>query len=206
MTAKTIFITGASDGIGLATAKMLLNQGHKVLMHGRNERKLAAITAELSEYEAQIEVYIADLSRLSEVRLLTESVAEKHDHLDVLINNAGVFKVSDTTTADGLDIRFAVNTIAPYMITRELLPLLGVMGRVINLSSAAQMPVDIEGLLGEMQYVKAMEAYAQSKLAITMWTYAMAQDLGDKGPVLVAVNPGSLLASKMVKEGFGVSG
>lgn len=92
------------------------------------------------------------------------------------------------------------------MITRELLPLLGVIGRVINLSSAAKMPVDIEGLLGEVQYVKAMEAYAQSKLAITMWTYAMAQELGDTGPVLVAVNPGSLLASKMVKEGFGVSG
>lgn len=206
MTAKTILITGASDGIGLATAKMLLSQGHKVLMHGRNKNKLAAITAELPEYAEQIEVYIADLSRLSETKSLTKSVAEKHDHLDVLINNAGVFKVDEAITADGLDIRFAVNTIAPYLITSDLLPLLGTFGRVINLSSAAQMPVDIGGLLREAQYAKAMDAYAQSKLAITMWTYAMAQELGDKGPVLVAVNPGSLLASKMVKEGFGVSG
>ena len=116
----------------------------------------------------------------------------------------GIFKTPDPVTKDGLDIRFAVNTLAPYLLTQRLMPLLGTAGRVVNLSSAAQAPVDVKAIAGSVA-MDDMSAYAQSKLAITMWSRAMAQ-ANANGPMVVAVNPGSLLASKMVVEGFGVSG
>ena len=97
-----------------------------------------------------------------------------------------------------------VNTFAPYVLTRALLPVLASHSRIVNLSSAAQAPVDLDVLHGRKQ-VDDMEAYAQSKLAITIWSQELAKELSN-GPVVVAVNPGSLLASKMVKEGFGVAG
>ena len=204
---KTILITGSTDGIGLETAKTLASQGHHVLLHGRNPEKLKDAEKAVSEVSrgGPAESYVADLSRMTEVQALVKAVAEKHDKLDVLINNAGILKTPDTTTQDGLDVRFAVNTIAPYLLTQRLMPLLGPSARVINLSSAAQSPVNIDALKGRVKLAD-MDAYAQSKLAITMWSRTMALSLGDKGPIVVAVNPGSLLASKMVQEGFGVAG
>lgn len=204
---KTILVTGSTDGIGLETAKTLASQGHHVLLHGRNPEKLKAAEKTVSELSENgvVESYVADLSSMDDVQALAKAVAEKHGKLDVLINNAGIYKTPDTTTQDGLDVRFAVNTIAPYLLTQKLMPLLGTSARVINLSSAAQAPVNIEALKGHVKLAD-MDAYAQSKLAITMWSRTMALSLKDTGPIIVAVNPGSLLASKMVKEGFGVAG
>lgn len=203
---KTILLTGATDGIGLATAKMLVEQGHTVLLHGRNAAKLDAVADDLSALSGggRTETYIADLSDMAAVEALAKAVTEKHATLDVLINNAGVLKTPDPITKDGLDVRFVVNTLAPYLLTQRLLPLLGTAGRVVNLSSAAQAPVNVKAIAGGVP-MDDMAAYAQSKLAITMWSRAMAQANPD-GPMVVAVNPGSLLASKMVKEGFGVAG
>ncbi|MEM9103924.1 MAG: SDR family NAD(P)-dependent oxidoreductase [Pseudomonadota bacterium] len=198
---KKILITGATDGIGLKTAKNLTEQGHHVLLHGRNPEKLKKVEAELSK-TGNVESYVADLSDLAAVKSLAQAIKEKHESLDVLINNAGVLKATNTVTVDGLDIRFAVNTVAPYLLTKELLKALGSNGRVINLSSAAQAPVDLDALIGNRTDLDAMDAYSQSKLAITMWSRVMADD----GPVVIAVNPGSLLGSKMVKDGFGIDG
>ena len=145
---KTILLTGATDGIGLETAKMLVAMGHRVLVHGRNPQKLAAVEKTLTKLAGggSVESYVADLSRMADVEALASAVTEQHEKLDVLINNAGVFKTADTVTADGLDVRFVVNTIAPYLLTQRLLPLLGKTGRVINLSSAAQAPVNLQAL------------------------------------------------------------
>lgn len=204
---KTILITGSTDGIGLETAKLLVAAGHQVLLHGRNPGKIADVAKLLAKLPGAgaIETYVADLSRMAEVEALANKVSAVDEHIDVLINNAGVFKVADATTTDGLDVRFAVNTIAPYLLTRLLLPLMSPSGRVVNLSSAAQAPVDLAALEGKRQ-LPAMEAYAQSKLALTMWSRHMAEELKNTGPVIIAVNPGSMLGSKMVKEGFGVAG
>ena len=206
-TPLTIFITGATDGIGLATAHMLAPQGHNLLLHGRNPAKLADAEKALLALPGvgRIETYVADLSHLAEVENLAQAVLQKHQRLDVLINNAGVYRAPETRTADGLDVRFAVNTVAPYLLTQRLLPLLGKTSRVVNLSSAAQAPVDLKALEGRAPLAD-MAAYAQSKLAITMWSRHMALALEEEGPMVVAVNPGSLLATKMVKEGFGVAG
>ncbi len=205
---KTILITGSTDGIGLETARMLVSRGHHVLLHGRNPSKLQEVESMLSGLSGsgQLESYLADLSQIDDVEMLAKAVTKKHKTLDVLINNAGVFRTASPITQDGMDVRFMVNTIAPYLLTQRLMPLIGSYGRVINLSSAAQSPVDIEALSGRVTIDDDFAAYAQSKLAITMWSRTMGLALKAKGPVITAVNPGSLLGSKMVKEGFGVAG
>ncbi len=205
---KTILITGSTDGIGLEAAKALYSQGHHVLLHGRSATKLKAAEKALSELsgDGRVESYLADLSSMADVETLGEAIAANHEQLDVVINNAGVFRTADTFTDDGLDIRFAVNTFAPYLLTQRLLPLLRPGARVVNLSSAAQSPVNLEALAGRTKIPDQLNAYAQSKLALTMWSRTMAHLHKNRALVFVAVNPGSLLATKMVKEGFGRAG
>ena len=106
---------------------------------------------------------------------------------------------------DGYDARFIVNVVAPYMLTKALLPTLGSVGRVVNLSSAAQAPVNVQGFVNKQSFGDS-DAYAQSKLALTMWSFEMANELGASGPMIVAVNPASFLGSKMVKEAYGQKG
>ena len=204
---KTILVTGSTDGIGLETARMLVQLGHNVILHGRNPEKLEEVARTLSALSdcGRVESYVADLSRMAAVEELAAAVAEKRANIDVLINNAGVFSTPDPITPDGLDVRFAVNTIAPYLLTKMLLPLLGTSGRVINLSSAAQAPVDSEALVGRNRLPDGA-VYAQSKLALTMWSRSMAFALKDDGPAIIAVNPRSFLGSKMVKQAYGVAG
>ena len=177
------------------------------MLHGRNQDKLDAVKTELSKIdsEASIYTYSADLSDFDVVKQLAEAVAKDHQHIDVLINNAGVYKVPNKTAYNGIDIRFVVNTIAPYLLTKNLSPLLGAKGRVVNLSSAAQSPVDVEAL-GEANRLSDDLAYAQSKLALTMWSSYLAQNQGIHGPAIIAVNPASFLGSNMVKEAYGVPG
>lgn len=198
---KTILITGSTDGIGLLTATILAGESHSVILHGRNAAKLGAAAAEVG---GSAKSYVADLSSLKEVDALASAIKANHTRLDVLINNAGVYKTPNPVMPRGQDVRFVVNTLAPYALTRHLLPIIPKEGRIINLSSAAQARVDVRALRGEVR-LGDMDAYAQSKLAITIWSQSLAEEL-PSGPAVIAVNPGSLLASKMVKEGFGVAG
>jgi len=186
---KTILITGSTDGIGLDVAKTLAERGHNILEHAALESS---------------ESYIADLSHLISVQSLATEIATKHNHLDILINNAGVFKTGKPITKDGLDIRFVVNTIAPYYLAKRLLPLMDATGRILNLSSAAQAPVRRSAFFGDT-HLSDGEAYAQSKLALTMWSRHMAENINN-GPVIISVNPGSFLGTKMVKEAYGSDG
>ncbi|WP_127716746.1 SDR family NAD(P)-dependent oxidoreductase [Halobacteriovorax sp. HLS] len=194
---KKILITGATDGIGLETAKKLKSLGHEVIVHGRSSEKLQKVVDELG-----VTAFKADFSKLTEVRNMADSILEKYDSIDVLINNAGVFKTSSPRTEDGHDVRYVVNTFAPYLLTKKLLSILK-GSRVINLSSAAQSSVDFDAMIGKVE-MSDFEAYAQSKLAITMWSRYLANE--HKDITVIAVNPGSLLSTKMVKEGFNTSG
>ena len=204
---KTILITGSTDGIGLATAELLASSGQKVILHGRNPDKLARVAEQLSERfpGAIAGTYTADISTLAGVRELASAVKERSGTVDVLVNNAGVYRGANGPTADGIDLRFAVNTVAPFFLTRLLLPIIPADGRVINLSSAAQSSVDLRAMLAAKP-VGDGEAYAQSKLALTMWSEHLASELGNAGPAIIAINPGSFLGTKMVQDAYGSSG
>ena len=204
---KTILITGSTDGIGLVAARKLAEAGHTILLHGRTPTKLARVKAELAGSTSQDRVfgYIADLSLMANVKQLAAQIREAHPRVDVLINNAGVYRIGARTTEEGIDVRFAVNTFAPYLLAKLLMDIIPADGRVVNLSSAAQAAVDVRGFTGAVHYADG-NAYAQSKLALTMWTSTLARRVGDDGPLVVSVNPGSMLATKMVKEAYGVHG
>lgn len=201
---KTILITGSTDGIGKLAAIKLAKEGHEIYLHGRNAQKLDTV---LSEIKAQtnnphIKGFVADFSDLAAVQQMATQINQEVSKIDVLINNAGIFKSPVATNNDGLDIRFVVNYFAPYVLTNALLPLLqkGNAARLINLSSAAQAPVSHDALAGKIQ-IGAQSAYAQSKLALTMWSFQLAKQL--QGIAVIAVNPGSLLNTNMVKEAYG---
>lgn len=205
---KCILITGSTDGLGLEAAKLLAGQGNAVLLHGRSKSKLerAKRAVRAVPGAGPVETYSADLSKLEDVEKLAERVMERHDRLDVLVNNAGVFRTSHPATSDGRDVRFVVNALAPYLLTKRLLPRIPpATGRVVNVSSAAQRSVDTAGFLGPVR-MDDFDAYGQSKLAITMWTNNLASELGQDGPTVMSLNPASMLGTKMVQEGFGAAG
>ncbi|WP_299617525.1 SDR family NAD(P)-dependent oxidoreductase [uncultured Tenacibaculum sp.] len=201
---KTILITGSTDGIGKLTALKLAENGHQVYIHGRNENKVSNVIEEIKSATKNQKVFgfIADFSDLKQILNLSFKIKNEIDQLDVLINNAGVFKSATQKNDDGLDLRFVVNYFAPYILTQELTPTLNKSDspRIISLSSAAQSEVSLKALEGNTD-LTTQEAYAQSKLALTMWSFNYAKN--HKNINTIAVNPGSLLNTKMVKEAYG---
>lgn len=202
---KHILITGSTDGIGKLLAKKLAHEGHHVYLHGRNADKLTKVidTIKTETGNANISGFVADFSNLNDVKRMAAEVIEKTPQLDVLINNAGIFKTSQPLNADGMDVRLVVNYLAPYVLTNQLLPQLekAQNPRIVNLSSAAQAPVSLAALQGKA-HLDTNEAYAQSKLALTMWSFDLAKELGSRISV-IAVNPGSLLNTKMANDAYG---
>ncbi|MBF0232610.1 MAG: SDR family NAD(P)-dependent oxidoreductase [Desulfamplus sp.] len=203
---KTILITGSTDGVGKLTAIKLAGDGHAVFLHGRSSEKLTATISEIKiiTKNENIGGFIADLSDQDAVEKMAEQINTDLSKLDILINNAGIFKSPVSHNQKGLDIRFAVNYLAPYQLTEKLIPLLkkGTDPLIINLSSAAQSSVSGDALCGSVN-LSEQEAYAQSKLALTMWSFRLAEILSDVA--VIAVNPGSLLNTKMVAEAYGRS-
>ena len=206
---KTILITGSTDGIGKLAALKLAEAGHQVYVHGRNADKLASVIAEVKAVATRaavdnIDGFVADFSDLNAVRKMAAEVNEKLPKLDVLINNAGIYTTASPTTKDGLDVRFVVNYLAPYELTNALLPLLkkSSKARIVNLSSAAQAPISYKAFAGQDRLADK-DAYAQSKLALTMWSMDLAETVAADDINVIAVNPGSLLNTKMVDEAYG---
>lgn len=201
---KAILITGSTDGIGKLVATKLAKEGHLVYLHGRNLEKLTAIISAIKTVtqNENINGFVADFSDLNSVRKMAHQINKEVPKIDILINNAGIFKSAESHSKEGLDIRFAVNYLAPYLLTELLIPLLnkGTDPRIINLSSAAQSSLSHEALLGKVN-LSTSEAYAQSKLALTMWSFYLAKTRQDIA--VIAVNPGSLLNTKMAKEAYG---
>ncbi len=201
---KTIFITGSTDGIGQLAAKKFINDDHKVIVHGRSQKKLDALIAEIktTKPNAEVEGIIADLSQCEAINKIPELISQKTSSLDVLINNAGVFQSANRTNSYGLDLRFMVNYFAVVELSNALIPLLkeSDQARVINLSSAAQESVNLDALSGHKE-ISNQSAYAQSKLALTMWSFQWAKQFDNWS--VIPVNPGSLLNTKMVQEAYG---
>lgn len=201
---KTILITGSTDGIGKLAAIKLAKEGHQVFIHGRNAQKLSKVISAIKTESGndRIKGFTADFSDLNAVKELAEQINNELPQLDILINNAGVFKSPSVHNDAGLDMRYVVNYFAPYVLTNALLPLLkkSTEGRIINLSSAAQDPINYDTLKGAISQ-SDRTTYGQSKLALTMWSFHLASTL--QNVTVTAVNPGSLLNTNMVKEAFG---
>ncbi|MGD1919720.1 MAG: SDR family NAD(P)-dependent oxidoreductase [Pleurocapsa sp.] len=199
-----ILITGSTDGIGKLVAIKLAEQGNEVYLHGRNSEKLATVISAIKAQTKNENIggFVADFSDLDAVKKMAHEIKQELSKIDVLINNAGVYNSSKSQNSDGLDMRFVVNYLAPFVLTNKLIPLLKKVEapRVIYLSSAAQSSVDYEVLTG-VKSSSPSEAYAQSKLALTVWSFYLAKQ--EPNINAIAVNPGSLLNTNMVKEAFG---
>lgn len=207
MKGKTVLITGSTDGIGKQTALQLARMGANVLIHGRNHEKGKAVQKEISKLSGNndLELFIADLSSQSQVRGLASEVQERHDRLHVLINNAGMFQKERWLTEDGIEMTFAVNYLAPFLLTNLLLNLLkeSAPSRIINVASIAHESAIInwDNLQGE-RYYDGYDAYALSKLCIVLFTYALAERLNGKGVTTNCLHPG-VIRTKLLREGFG---
>ncbi|TNF37684.1 MAG: SDR family oxidoreductase [Deltaproteobacteria bacterium] len=207
----TILVTGATDGIGLETARQLARRGHHLILHGRRvERLEAAREAVVREADGTpVETVRGDLGELASVRALGEEVAARWSRLDVLVNNAGVFRNERETTADGFEATFAVNHLAPFLLTHLLLERLAASGagRVVNVSSIAHTrgKIAFDDLMGEADF-NGYRAYAQSKLANVLFTLELARRLGPEPAVTVnALHPG-VVSTKLLIDGFGMQG
>ena len=210
LTDRVALVTGATDGIGELTAKWLAARGATVLVHGRNPDKVDRVVEEIRADGADAQGLVADLAAVAQVRTLARDVINHGERLDILINNAGV---GDTRgprreSDDGLELHFAVNTLAPVLLTRLLADRLAetaeVHGeaRVVMVASVAQRAIDFDDPQLTRGY-DGMRAYAQSKLGLIMATMELAAELGPRGVSVNALHPGTLLDTKMVRQGFG---
>jgi NAD(P)-dependent dehydrogenase (short-subunit alcohol dehydrogenase family) len=207
MKGKTVLVTGSTDGIGKATALGLAQMGANVLLHGRDPEKGHRVREEIARTTGsdQIDLFIADLASQRQVRKLAAEVVERHERLHVLINNAGTFQAERRLTEDGLETSFAVNYLAPFLLTYELLRLLekSSPSRIINVASIAHLnaKVDWNNLQGERWY-DGFEAYALSKLGIVLLTYELAERLKGSAVTANCLHPG-VIKTKLLRAGFG---
>ncbi len=199
---QTIFITGSTDGIGKLTALQLAKQQAHVLIHGRNEKKVASVVDEIknASKNKNVEGFTADLSSIDEVRKLANEVLEKHDKIDVLINNAGAGTADQRYGKDGTELRMTVNYLAPFLLTHLLLPALknAAPSRIVNVSSAGQAPIDFNDVMLEKNF-DGVQAYCQSKLALIMFTIDLAEQLRNENINVNSLHPGTYLDTNMVR-------
>jgi NAD(P)-dependent dehydrogenase (short-subunit alcohol dehydrogenase family) len=205
--APTILVTGATDGLGRAVAAELAEEGATVLVHGRSRERGEATVAGLREESGneRVHLHLADLSSLAEVRRLAEEVLDAHDRLDVLVNNAGIGRAGPREeSADGYELRFAVNYLSGFLLTRRLLDRLraSAPARVVNVASGAQHPIDFGDVMLERAY-DGSRAYTQSKLAQIMFTFSLAERVPARETTVNALHPASLMDTKMVREAYG---
>jgi NAD(P)-dependent dehydrogenase (short-subunit alcohol dehydrogenase family) len=210
---KVILVTGATDGLGRALAAELARAGATVLVHGRDPGRIAdtikevtAAAAEADEPAAgdRVRGYQADLSSLAGVRELAGQVIAAEPRLDVLVNNAGIGGDvpgggARQESADGYELRFAVNYLATYALTRLLLPLLraSAPSRIVNVASIGQQAIDFSDVMLTKDY-NGMRAYRQSKLAQVLFTFDLAAELDPDGVTVNALHPATFMPTKMV--------
>jgi len=201
---KTVLVTGATDGLGKGVALALAKLGSTVLVHGRDAARAEALATALRAAGATaVRVYLADLASLAAVRALAGAVLASERRLDVLVNNAGIGTTVPTReraeSRDGIELRFAVNYLSHYLLTRELLPLLraSAPARIVNVSSVGQTAIDFADPMITRGYT-GVRAYCQSKLAQILFTIDLAAELADAGVTVTALHPATYMPTKIV--------
>lgn len=204
MKGKTCLVTGATSGLGAVAAMELAKMGATVIVAGRSASKCAAHAERIGRATgARVETALADLASMEQVRRMAGEVAARFERLDVLVNNAGTYLFERTLTPDGLEKTFAVNHLAPFLLTKLLLDRLKASpaARIVNVSSTAHAngAIDFDNLQGERRYDR-LDAYARSKLALLMFTYELARRLQGTTVTANAVHPG-VVATELGSEG-----
>ncbi|RWO76544.1 SDR family NAD(P)-dependent oxidoreductase [Mesorhizobium sp.] len=200
---KTILITGSTDGVGRVVAQRLGAAGARVLVHGRDATRGKAVVTGIEATGGRAELLVADLSSLAEVRRLAGAVRARTDRLDILVNNAGIGTAGQgakrQVSADGYELRFAVNYLAGFLLTSELLPLLkaSAPARIVNVASAGQQAIDFSDVMLTRSY-DGVRAYCQSKLAQILFTVDLAEQLKGTGVTVNALHPASYMNTTMV--------
>jgi NAD(P)-dependent dehydrogenase (short-subunit alcohol dehydrogenase family) len=195
MAGKTVLVTGGTGGIGKATAIGLARLGARVGITGRDRGRAEAAAADIRSTSGNpaVDVFVADMSSQAQVRRLAQDVLDAYPRLDVLINNVGGFWNTRHVTADGLEHTFALNHLAPFLLTNLLLDRLraSAPARIVTLSSGAQAMgrIDFDDLQGERSF-SGQRAYNQSKLANVMFTYELARRLEGTGVTATVLHPG----------------
>ena len=203
---KTILITGSTDGVGRLVAQRLGAGGARLLVHGRDRARGEAMVNEIARAgNDQARFYAADLASLAEVRKLAADVRADQPRLDVLVNNAGIGSANGgrqrRTSADGHELRFAVNYLAGFLLTHLLLPLIrdSAPARIVNVASAGQHPIDFDDVMLTGSY-DGSRAYAQSKLAQIMFTIDLASALEGSGVTVNCLHPATYMDTTMVRQ------
>jgi NAD(P)-dependent dehydrogenase (short-subunit alcohol dehydrogenase family) len=209
----TILITGATDGLGRSVAGRLAGQGARLMLHGRDRERLA-VTADAigaATGNAPISTHLADLASLDQVRALADDVERFTDELHVLINNAGIGSGEPDGTerresADGHELRFAVNYLADFLLTQRLLALLrrSAPSRIVHVASLGQAPIDFDDVMLERGY-SGGRAYGQSKLAQIAYGFELAERLADEPVTVTSLHPATYMPTKMVLQSVGHS-
>ncbi|HEY5131302.1 MAG TPA: SDR family NAD(P)-dependent oxidoreductase [Bradyrhizobium sp.] len=204
---KTVLVTGSTDGVGRYVAAKLASAGAKVLIHGRDKARAKTLADEIKrEGRGEAIFYSADLSSLAGARQLAEAVLADHRRLDVFISNAGIGSRTQgterRTSADGHELRFAVNYLSGFLLAYLLLPLLkaSAPSRIVNVASLGQHPLDFDDVMITKGYTGS-RAYAQSKLAQIMFTIDLAGELEGSGVTVNALHPATYMNTTMVREG-----
>jgi len=206
---KIVLVTGATDGIGWETARALASQGHRVVVHGRTPAKADEAARRLLRDlpTADLATAAADLSRPGEVRALAAALRAAHPRLDVLLHNAGVFAATRQVTPEGLELTFAVNHLAPFLLTHLLLDRVKeARGRVVVVASGVHgnAALDLEDLQGERRW-DGYGAYARSKLCNVLFAAELAERLRGSGATANSLHPG-VVGTKLLRAGFAMEG
>ncbi|MGP8298450.1 SDR family NAD(P)-dependent oxidoreductase [Streptomyces inhibens] len=207
MSRRTLLITGATQGLGRGIAHDLAARGHTVLLHGRDRTRLDAAAAELraAAPDAVVRTYLADLADLDQVHAMAGRIRAAEPRLDGLVNNAvaggGAEPLRRELSRQGHELRFAVNHLAPYALTRDLLPLLtaSAPARVVNVASIGQEAIDFDNVMLERDY-EGLRAYCRSKLALIMATFELAAELDGTGVTVNTLHPAHLMDTNGVRE------
>ena len=199
---KTILVTGSTDGVGRWVAQRLAADGARVLVHGRDRKRGEALIETIAKGGGAATFVPADLSSLANVRDLADAVQRETDSLDVLVNNAGIGTAGNAreVSADGFELRFAVNYLAGFLLTRLLLPLLEkrAPSRIVNVASAGQQAIDFDDVMLTRGY-SGVRAYCQSKLAQILFTIDLAEELKDRAVTVNALHPATYMDTTMVR-------